>query len=67
MSILKFVCPISNCFDGELPCSVLTAMIKEVSRQAQMVQKNGKNADIIVSFQIRKRDWLEHMPASMAF
>ena len=42
MSILKFICPISNCFDGELPCSVSTAMITEVSRQVQEVQKSGK-------------------------
>ena len=33
MSILKSIHPISNCFDGELPCSVSTATIKEVSRQ----------------------------------
>ena len=42
MSILKFIRPISNCFDGELPCSVSTATIKEVSRQVQEVQKSGK-------------------------
>ena len=42
MSILKFVRPISNCFDGELPCSLPAATVNEVSRQIQEVQKSRK-------------------------
>ena len=42
MSILKFVRPISNCFDSELPCSLPAATVNEVSRQVQEVQKSGK-------------------------
>ena len=40
MSILKFVRLISNCFDGELPCSVPTATINKVSQQVQEVERN---------------------------
>ena len=55
MSILNFVCLICNCFNGELPCSVPTATINELSWQVQEVQKSGMNCGHYSKFSAKEK------------